>query len=122
MARPCIDDLRSLDGPEPLDPRIWDQRYRNGLLACAQRYREMWNAWCKTGPSSLGPAMWKQVQGLGQFVDLFEHHIHEDPYPIPKLRGWLGSIQGKLHMLGITTDEAEREFTRPLFRPLDFPE
>ena len=40
--------------------------------------------------------------------------------PIPKLCRWLGFIQGVLIERGITTVEAERNWTRPLFKPLDF--
>lgn len=41
--------------------------------------------------------------------------------PIPKLCRWLGYIQGVLIERNITTVEIERDWTRPLFRPLDFP-
>jgi hypothetical protein len=42
--------------------------------------------------------------------------------PVPKLCRWLGYIQGVLIERGYTTVEAERDWTRPLFRPLDFQE
>lgn len=45
----------------------------------------------------------------------------EDELPLMKLNRWLGYIQGVLIAWGVTTVEAERDFTRPLFRPLDFP-
>lgn len=44
-----------------------------------------------------------------------------DRLPIPKLCRWLGYIQGVLIERGFTTVEIERDWTRPLFRPLDFP-
>jgi hypothetical protein len=40
--------------------------------------------------------------------------------PLMKLNRWLGYIQGCLIERGYTTVEAERNWTRPLFRPLDF--
>lgn len=42
--------------------------------------------------------------------------------PIEKANRWLGYIQGVLISRGITTVEEERDWTRPLFRPLDYPE
>jgi hypothetical protein len=44
-----------------------------------------------------------------------------DKLPIPKLCRWLGYIQGVLIERGFTTVDAERDWTRPLFRPFDFP-
>lgn len=41
--------------------------------------------------------------------------------PLFKLNRWLGYIQGVLIIRGHTTVTAERNFTRPLFRPLDYP-
>lgn len=45
-----------------------------------------------------------------------------DRLPIPKLCRWLGYVQGVLIERGWSTVQAERDWTRPLFRPLDFPE
>lgn len=42
--------------------------------------------------------------------------------PIPKLCRWLGYIQGVLIERGLTTVDEERNWTRQLFRPLDFPQ
>jgi len=42
--------------------------------------------------------------------------------PICKLNRWLGYVQGVLIERGVLTVEGERDATRPLFRPLDFPE
>jgi hypothetical protein len=41
--------------------------------------------------------------------------------PLMKLNRWLGYIQGVLIERGITTVQIERDWTRPLFRHLDFP-
>jgi hypothetical protein len=43
-----------------------------------------------------------------------------DKLPLCKLNRWLGYIQRYLIEKEITTVEAERDWTRPLFRPLDF--
>lgn len=42
--------------------------------------------------------------------------------PICKLNRWLGYIQGTLIARGFLSVQGERDATRPLFRPLDFPE
>ena len=42
--------------------------------------------------------------------------------PLMKLNRWLGYIQGSIIQWGLTTVQIERDWTRPLFRPLDFPE
>lgn len=44
----------------------------------------------------------------------------ENKLPLMKLNRWLGYIQGSLIQWGATTVEDERNWTRPLFRPLDF--
>lgn len=41
--------------------------------------------------------------------------------PLMKLNRWLGYIQGCMIERGYTTVEAERDFSRPYFRPLDYP-
>lgn len=98
----------------------YDRRYREGLTACYERYKQM-----------LSDAMWNQrvthvdndkKLKLSAFIKLFGHHVWDDPLPLPKLCRWLGNIQGKLDMMGVTSDEVEREWTRSLFRPLDFPD
>jgi hypothetical protein len=45
-----------------------------------------------------------------------------DGLPDRKLCRWLGYIQRAVIDQGLTSVEAERDWTRPLFRPLDFPE
>ena len=42
--------------------------------------------------------------------------------PLTKLNRWLGYVQGALIERGLATVAEERDLTRPLFRPLDFPE
>jgi hypothetical protein len=43
-----------------------------------------------------------------------------DKMPLLKLNRWLGYIQGVLIERRVTTVTEERDWTRPLFRPLDF--
>lgn len=56
---------------------------------------------------------------LEEFVLLFGQGIC-DELPLMKLNRWLGYIQGNLIAKSLTTVETERDWTRPLFRPLDF--
>lgn len=87
----------------------WAEQYRFALHKCGERYRDM-----------LIAANYPITDDLWKFVMEFMFQCR-DGYPIPKLCRWLGNIQGKLHERGLTTDEDERNWTRPLFRPLDFP-
>jgi hypothetical protein len=54
-----------------------------------------------------------------EFIDLFYEKALQR-YPLLKLNRWLGYIQGVLIEREFTTVEEERNFTRPLFRPIDF--
>jgi hypothetical protein len=58
---------------------------------------------------------------LHPFVRVFQQGIN-DNLPVTKLMRWLGYIQGQLVAKGITTVEDERNWTRPLFRPIEFPQ
>lgn len=86
--------------------------YHAAIHTCCERYRDMLSEAAKTAPLELD--LWK--------------FIHEtmfaarDGHPVPKLCRWLGYIQGCLIERRLTTVQAERDWTRPLFRPLDFPE
>lgn len=72
--------------------------YYTSLEKCGLRYRQM----------SDDP-----------FIDEFLNKVREK-FPLMKLNRWLGYIQGTLIAQGKTTVEIERDWTRPLFRPLDF--
>ena len=81
-----------------------EDRYRDVLAACAVRYI----------------AMSDPEKELHEFALEFGQKV---PYlPLMKLNRWLGYIQGVLIERGYTTVTAERDWTRPLFRPLDFGE
>lgn len=82
--------------------------YHEALHKCGERYRDMQSA-----------------EGVPTDAKLWNFTLDflfgcRDGYPIPKLCRWLGYIQGVLIERGFTTVEAERDWTRPLFRPLDF--
>jgi len=86
--------------------------YYKALAQCAERYLEMIDDLC-------------YYEGHDKNTKLF-HFVYEfkcgvrDQLPLMKLNRWLGYIQGCLIERGYTTVEAERNWTRPLFRPLDF--
>jgi hypothetical protein len=84
--------------------------YHAALHKCAERYRVM-----------LQEHSWPGKIDLAVFNIEFMTGCR-DGIPIPKLCRWLGYIQGVLIANGATTVEAERDWTRPLFRPIDFPE
>lgn len=83
--------------------------YREALGKCIKRYIDM-------------NRMYQDSRGwsLDKFMYLFVENL--DTYPVTKLSRWLGYIQGVLIERGRTTVEIERDWTRPLFRPLEFGE
>jgi hypothetical protein len=83
--------------------------YYSALHACAERYRDM-QLEAKT----------PRDDKLWLFTMEFMFGCR-DRLPLMKLNRWLGYIQASLIQRGYTTVEAERDWTRPLFRPLDFP-
>jgi ubiquinone biosynthesis protein UbiJ len=87
--------------------RDWRMAYVDAILQCKLRYRQM--------ISNCGVAI-DGEQALLNFLDEFKPDV-----PLVKLSRWLGYVQGKIIAEGLTTVEEEREWTRPLFRPLDFP-
>ncbi|QIV65879.1 hypothetical protein Cp1R7AA1_166 [Mesorhizobium phage Cp1R7A-A1] len=82
--------------------------YHDALSKCAVRYMFM-NY--ETGAA--------QSEPLSKFIKEFAQGCF-DGLPVPKLCRWLGYIQGVLIERGLTTVQEERDWTRPLFRPLDF--
>ena len=83
-----------------------DNLYRIAMQSLATRYRYM--------------AYDLNDIELYNFIAEFEDGVITDA-PLLKLNRWLGYIQGVLITKGATTVTTERDFTRPLFRPLDFP-
>lgn len=84
----------------------YEKEYRKALIKCGYRYRDM-----------LDNDKWDYVE-LSVFVDDFIESS-EKGAPVPKMCRWLGYIQGVLIENGLTSIEAERDWTRPLFEPLD---
>lgn len=60
-----------------------------------------------------------QEEDFVSFIDEFHKGI-KLRLPLPKLNRWLGYIQGVLIERQVTSVQAERDYTRPFFRPLDF--
>ncbi len=97
--------------------------YLNALTQCSERY---WNM-CRVGQDD---ELLKFVQEFRTALSLCEAHMmagpnYNDLPPRPslnKLNRWLGYIQGVLIERGRTTVQIERDWTRPLFKPLDYPE
>lgn len=90
----------------------FDSKYYNALLECALRYEYLIDhCYLYDRP--------QKIKDLEDFISLFRSGII-DELPLQKLNRWLGYIQGVLITFDLTTVEAERDFTRPLFRPLDF--
>lgn len=79
----------------------WETKYYDAIFKCVERYREM--------------ASKNEFFDLVVFLSEFEGGI-----PLTKLNRWLGYVQGVLIERKATTVEEERNWTRPLFRPLDF--
>lgn len=83
----------------------WQSLYYMALSDCLVRYGDM--------------ARQAELMDLLRFIQ--EAHTNVlNREPLLKLNRWLGFIQGELITRGITTTQAERDWTRPLFRPLDF--
>lgn len=82
--------------------------YYQAMVECARRYFFMYQPHATENDSLLN------------FIEDFIGGCHRK-LPVTKLCRWLGYIQGVLIERGHTTVEAERNWTRPLFRPLDFP-
>jgi hypothetical protein len=82
------------------------EKYYEALHKCAERYRDMLS-------EGIDNDLWDFVHEL-----MFDCR---DKLPLMKLNRWLGYIQGCLIERDYTTVEIERNWTRPLFKPLDFP-
>ena len=99
-----------------------EEEYYEALTKCGKRYITMLNnvievnnhyGWHRSKAAS------ESVYGLLRFVQEFTQGC-ENKLPLMKLNRWLGYIQGSLIQWEMTTVEKERNWTRPLFRHLDF--
>lgn len=89
----------------------FNEQYYISLAKCGNRYLQMF-------PLHLEDCSPADIE-LWKFIIEFRNGI-EDQLPLMKLNRWLGYIQGLLIERGYTTVQEERDWTRPLFRPLDF--
>ncbi len=97
-------------------------QYYYSLLCCADRYAGM--ATCDDYINLRGSlANNTGTDSLSPFIEQFRNGCVEGPeqLPVEKLLRWLGYIQGVLIERSMTSVEIERNWTRPLFRPLEFP-
>jgi hypothetical protein len=83
-----------------------DEAYYAAIHACLDRYRPM--------------AVTAERRDLWEFIDQCYDEIGNRA-PLHKLNRWLGYIQGVLIEIGCTDVTTERDWSRPHFRPLDFP-
>ena len=86
--------------------------YYTALDKCAQRYWNMSMVDCNIHD--------RKQEDLRHFILDFQDGVR-DQLPLLKLNRWLGYIQGCLIERGYTTVQAERDWTRPLFKHLDYP-
>jgi hypothetical protein len=92
----------------------FDNAYYAAFHQCGERYHDMITArWD-------GADMPQDTADLLAFVEELIEGT-KTRLPLLKLSRWLGYIQGCLIERIYTTVEEERDWTRPLFRPLDFP-
>jgi len=80
--------------------------YYDALIRCGNRYSQM-------------TLVYEPDSELRGFINEFIQGC-VDGLPLMKLNRWLGYIQGCVIERGYTTVAEERDWTRPLFRPLDF--
>jgi hypothetical protein len=92
-----------------------DKQYYFGYHKCAERYRDMMMDKYDVRD------MPEHEKELWDFIMEFMFATR-DRKPLLKISRWLGYIQGVLIERGYTTVTIERDWTRPLFRPLDFAE
>jgi hypothetical protein len=97
-------------------------QYYEALAKCGKRYRDMLSVYVDNNdywgwPSS--DITSTDARNLNTFLTEFITGC-ENKMPLMKLNRWLGYIQGSLIQWKVTTVERERNWTRPLFRPLDY--
>ena len=101
-----------------------EEEYYYALLKCGWRYRSMIEVYIDDNDYwSWQSAKTDRAEAvkLKSFISEFIKGC-TDKLPLMKLNRWLGYIQGSLIQWEITTVQDERDWTRPLFRPLDFKE
>ena len=96
--------------------------YYLALQKCGWRYRSQLamyicdNNYCGWQSAK---ANYAEAEKLERFINEFIKGC-TDKLPLMKLNRWLGYIQGTLISWDVTSVQTERDWTRPLFRHLDF--
>lgn len=98
-----------------------EEDYYQALLTCGQRYQSLLDTYIDDNDywSWNAKASRSEACDLRKFINEFIEGC-DNKLPLMKLNRWLGYIQGSLIQWEITTVQTERDWTRPLFRPLDF--
>ena len=97
-------------------------KYYYSLLRCGWRYRSLLETYIVDNDYW----SWQEARTSRDEAIKLKSFIQEfldgcrDNLPLMKLNRWLGYIQGSLIQWRITSVEAERNWTRPLFKNLDF--
>ena len=95
----------------------FENDYYAALAKCAVRYEEMLMDYVYRHP--MKAFLNSEVRALIKFIPEYKQSV-EDRLPLMKMNRWLGYIQRDLILMRCTTVQTERDWTRPLFRPLDF--
>lgn len=83
--------------------------YYEAIHKCCERYRDM-----------MLEVNWPVDEAVWNFNFDLMFACRDKSIPLMKANRWLGYIQGCMIERGFTTVEEERNWTRPLFRPLDY--
>ena len=95
--------------------------YYQALLKCGHRYQSLLDEYIDDNDYW----EWKTAATRSEAIELrrfIDEYIKgcDNQLPLMKLNRWLGYIQGSLIQWKVTSVQAERDWTRPLFRHLDF--
>lgn len=94
-----------------------EEQYYEHLTTLGNRYKNI--------VENTRTRMWYYTSEYDEIFDFIDNTFLpgcEEKLPLMKLNRWIGYIQGVLIAKRLTTVEKERDFTRPMFRPLDFEE
>lgn len=96
--------------------------YYHAIHKCCERYRDMLIEFHRDndGNPSHSTRWEPEYKALWDFIFELMFASRDQNIPLNKANRWLGYIQGTLIAYGHTDVETERNWTRPLFRPLDF--
>ena len=95
-----------------MSPSSW----QDVLITLFDRYARMGRRVQSVLSETLDPDLVEQALSLAEYAPSHLHEIDEG-----KANRWLGFVQGVVIAGGLTTVQAERDFTRPLFHALKGP-